>query len=196
MDWELITSRQRKALVITNSKIITVDAHDRIAEALICQDGRFTFVGSNADALKLKPSGAQVIDAKGATMIPGLNDSHTYIVRGGMMYAMELRWDAVSSLEQALLTPKGQWIRVVGGYSWEQFKERRLPTLEEINHACPDHPVLFKYLYAKTLLNQRAVETIEYNHPDAPKYPGGYIARDRNGKATGLIMADPSGLVL
>ena len=172
---------QEKALVITNAKVLTVDAKDPIAEAFICENGKFTFVGTTNEALARKPNGALVIDAEGATIIPGLNDSHTHIVRGGMMYAMELRWDAVRSLEeglerlrvQAARTPKGQWIRVVGGYSWEQFKERRLPTLDEINSVCPDHPVLVKYLYARTMLNQRAVEAIGYNSPDAPVYPGG-----------------------
>lgn len=196
--------KQVKPLVVINAKVLTVDAQDRIAEAFICENGTFTFVGSIADVLARKPAGTRVIDAAGATIIPGLNDSHTHIVRGGMMYAMELRWDAVRSLEeglerlraQAARTPKGQWIRVVGGYSWEQFRERRLPTLDEINRACPDHPVLVKYLYARTMLNQRAVEEIGYNGPDAPRYPGGYIARDRNGKATGLLVADPSGLIL
>ncbi len=196
--------QQNKALVITNARVLTIDVQDRIAEAFICQNGKFTFVGSTAEALTRKPDDALIIDAAGATIIPGLNDSHTHIVRGGMMYAMELRWDAVRSVEEGLerlreqagRTPKGQWVRVVGGYSWEQFKERRLPTLDEINRTCPKHPVLIKYLYAHTMLNQKAVEKIGYNSPDAPTYPGGYIARDRNGKATGLLMADPSGLIL
>ena len=198
------TYAQGRALVVTNAKVLTIDARNRIAEAFICENGVFTFIGSTAEVLARKPAHATVIDARGATVIPGLNDSHTHIVRGGMMYAMELRWDNVHSVEeglellrlQAARTPKGQWIRVVGGYSWEQFKERRMPTLDEINKAVPDHPVLVKYLYAYSMLNKMAVEEIGYNGPDAPTYPGGYIARDRSGKATGLLMADPSGLIL
>lgn len=196
--------QQGRPLVVTNAKVLTIDAVNRVAEAFICENGKFSYVGSTAEVMSRRLAGSLVIDAQGATIIPGLNDSHTHIVRGGMMYAMELRWDHVYSLEeglerlrtQAARTPKGQWIRVVGGYSWEQFKERRLPTLEEINSVSPEHPVLVKYLYAHAMLNERALEEIGYNGPDAPAYPGGYIARDRRGKATGLLIADPSGLIL
>ncbi|MGB0370295.1 MAG: amidohydrolase [Opitutales bacterium] len=191
-------------LVVTNAKVLTIDAKNTIAHAFIIQSGKFTFVGSTADALSRQSAGATVIDAKGATIIPGLNDSHTHVVRGGMMYALELRWDNVTSVEeglqmirdQAARTPTDQWIRVVGGWTYEQFKEKRMPTLEEINAAAPNHAVLVKYLYAHAWLNKKAVEEIGYNGPDAPVYPGGYIARDRHGKATGMLMADPSGLIL
>ncbi|MEM8952683.1 MAG: amidohydrolase family protein [Verrucomicrobiota bacterium] len=197
-------SRPQRPLAVVNAKVLTVDGANRQAEAFIVEDGVFGFVGSTKEVRETMPAGAQVIDAKGATVIPGLNDSHTHIVRGGMMYAMELRWDSVRSVEEGLellrsqaeRTPKGQWIRVVGGYSYEQFKEGRRPTIEEINKAVPNHPVLVKYLYAQTILNKMAVEEIGYNDADAPVYPGGYIARDRHGKASGLLMADPSGLIL
>ncbi len=193
----------RGTRVYTNGKVLTVNDLQPRAEAFIVKDGLFSFVGSTQDALA-RAGGAKVIDLGGATAIPGLNDSHTHVVRAGMMYALELRWDNLDSLseamdrlrEQAKRTPPGQWIRVVGGYSYEQFKEKRLPTLEEINQVAPDHPVLVKYLYAKAMLNRKAVEVIGYDGPDAPVYPGGYIARDRHGNASGLLMADPSGLIL
>ena len=80
-------------------------AHGRceepIAEAII-ENGRFSHVGTTERALELKPAGAKIIDAKGSTVIPGLNDSHTHVVRGGMMYALELRWDNVTSIEEGL----------------------------------------------------------------------------------------------
>ena len=193
-----------RPIAVINGQVLTVDGQNRVAEAFLCGDGTFSFVGSTREVLDRMPDGALVLDAGGKSVIPGLNDSHTHIVRGGMMYALELRWDNVHSIEdglerlraQAARTPKGQWIRVVGGYSWEQFKERRLPTIDEINRAVPDHPVLVKYLYAHAMLNAKGVEEVGYNGPDAPTYPGGYIARDRHGKATGMIMADPSGLIL
>ncbi len=195
---------EHRPLVVVNAKVLTVDAKDRIAEAFICTGGRFSFVGTTKEALNQKPEEALVVDANGSTIIPGLNDSHTHIVRGGMMYTLELRWENVHSVEdglerlrkQAERTPKGQWIRVVGGYSWEQFRERRLPTIDEINRAVPNNPVLVKYLYAHAMINKMAVEAIGYNGPEAPTYPGGYIARDRHGKATGMLIADPSGLIL
>src|SRR5260221_642010 len=82
-----------------------------------------------------------VIDLGGRTVIPGLNDSHMHPIRGGLNYNMELRWDGVPSLadalrmlkEQAQRTPPPQWLRVVGGWTEFQFAERRMPSLDEIN---------------------------------------------------------------
>ena len=87
----------------------------------------------------------EVIDLGGRTVIPGLNDSHMHPIRGGLNYNMELRWDGVPSLadalrmlkEQAARTPPPQWVRVVGGWTEFQFAERRMPTLEEINGRRP-----------------------------------------------------------
>ena len=94
--------------------------------------------------------GTQVIDGKGHTLIPGLNDSHTHLIRAGLNYNMELRWDGVRSVdralemlrEQAARTPEGEWVRVIGGWGEFQFEERRLPTLEEINAAVKDLAVM------------------------------------------------------
>ena len=97
----------------------------------------------------------RVIDLHGRRVIPGLNDSHTHLLRGGLNFMMELRWDGLTSLAEALRrlkaqaerTPPPQWVRVVGGWSRDQFVERRLPTLDEINKAAGDSPafVLFQY---------------------------------------------------
>ena len=83
--------------------------------------------------------GTRVIDARGLAVIPGLNDSHAHVVREGRVYNTELRWDGVDSLErglamireQAKRTPKDQWVQVIGGWSPYQFKERRLPTVQD-----------------------------------------------------------------
>ena len=93
------------------------------------------------EVIGLRGDRTRVIDAGGRRVIPGLNDSHIHAVRGGRFYNLELRWDGVQSLEhglrmvrdQAKRTPKGQWVRVIGGWSPYQFKERRMPTVAELN---------------------------------------------------------------
>ena len=83
---------------------------------------------------------------------------------------MELRWDGVPSLadalsmlrEQAARTPAPQWVRVVGGWSEFQFAERRMPTLGEINAASPDVPVFVLHLYDRALLNRAALRAVGY----------------------------------
>ena len=106
---------------------------------------------------------SEMIDLGGRTVIPGLNDSHMHPIRGGLNYNMELRWDGVPSLadalrmlkEQAARTPPPQWVRVVGGWTEFQFAERRMPTLDEINAAAPDTPVFVLHLYDRALLERR-----------------------------------------
>jgi len=107
-------------------------------------------------------------DALGRRVIPGLNDSHLHVIRGGNSYLLELRWDGVPSLalalamlrEQAGRTPKGQWVRVVGGWTADQFAEKRLPTLKELNAVAPDTPVFVLHLYHSALLNKAALPAV------------------------------------
>ena len=191
-------------ILLLNGNIATVDQADTMVEALAIQGNSILATGNSRDMQSLAGPTTKVVDLQGKTVIPGLNDSHIHFVREGMHYLMEVRWDGVESVEEALellrqqaaRTPKDQWIRVIGGYSWEQFKEKRMPTLEEINAVAPDHPVFVMYLYAYALLNKAAVNYLGLNEPDAPKYPGGIITRDGHGRATGLLVAAPSGLIL
>ena len=145
----------------------------------------------------------KIIDLKGRTVIPGLNDSHIHVIRGGLNYNMELRWDGVPSLaialrmlkEQALRTPAPQWVRVVGGWTEFQFAERRMPTLEEINAASPDTPVFVLHLYDRALVNRAGLHAMGYTK-ETPDPPGGLIERDRHGNPTGLLIAKPNALIL
>jgi predicted amidohydrolase YtcJ len=144
-----------------------------------------------------------VIDAGGRRLIPGLNDSHTHLIRGGLNYNMELRWEGVPSLadalrmlkEQAERTPAPQWVRVVGGWSEFQFAERRMPTLGEINTAAPDTPVFILHLYARALLNRAALNALGITR-ETPNPPGGVIEKDARGNPTGMLIAKPSALIL
>jgi predicted amidohydrolase YtcJ len=71
-----------------------------------------------------------------------------------------------------------------------------MPSLEEINAVAPEHPVFILYLYAYALINKAAIDYLGLNEPGAPAYPGGVITRDGVGRATGLLVAAPSGLLL
>ncbi len=191
-------------LVVRNAKVTTVDPKVPSAEAFAIKDGLFYRVGSNSSVADLIGGKTKVVDAKGHRVIPGLHDSHTHGIREGLHYAMELRWDWVDSVEEALAmlaeevkhTPKGQWIRIVGGFSWEQFREKRMPTLEEINKITPGHPVYVFYLYAYGMLNKKAIETLNYDKEPIDLYHKGRIEKDKRGRATGIITAAPSGLIM
>ncbi|MYN06344.1 amidohydrolase [Pseudoduganella aquatica] len=189
-------------LIITNGKVATMVKEGSFAQAVAMKDGKIEAVGSNAQILKLKQANTQVIDAGGRTVIPGLNDSHLHVIREGLNYNAELRWDGVTSLkkamemlkEQAARTPEGAWIKVVGGWNEFQFEEKRLPTLEEINAAVPDKPVFLLYLYGLGFLNQKGIQTLGYNKDT--KFKDGVVELDADGKPTGKLIAKPNALIL
>ena len=190
-------------LILINGRIATVDRSRPFAEAVAIQNGRFISVGSNEEIMRLRASNTETIDLGGRTVIPGLNDSHMHPIRGGLNYNMELRWDGVPSLadamrmlkEQAQRTPPPQWVRVIGGWTEFQFAERRMPTLEEINQAAPDTPVFVLHLYDRAFLNRAALRAVGYTK-DTPEPIGGEIQRDKQGNPTGLLIAKPNAMIL
>lgn len=192
-----------KDLILTNAKVTTLDRGNPAAQAVAIRDGRFLAVGSEAEVRAAAAPDATVIDAKGRRMIPGLIDSHMHIIRGGLNYNMELRWDGVPSLADAMAmlkiqvanTPPPQWVRVVGGFTEHQFAEKRLPTIEELNAVAPDTPVFILHLYDRALLNAAALRVVGYTK-DTPNPPGGEIVRDSAGNPTGLLLARPNATIL
>lgn len=190
-------------LIVHGARIATMDPARPAATAVAVRDGRFVAVGDVGDLMRLRGPLTRVIDAGGRTVIPGLNDSHIHVVRGGLNYNLELRWDGVPSLadalrmlkEQAARTPAPQWVRVVGGWSEFQFAERRMPTLAEINAAAPDTPVFVLHLYDRALLNRAALRAVGYGK-DTPDPAGGEIQRDAKGEPTGLLIARPNAGIL
>lgn len=189
-------------LILFNGKIATGEKENEFVEAVAIRDGRFLKVGSRAEVEALKGDSTRMVDLNGRTVIPGLNDSHTHLIRAGLNYNLELRWDGVRSLktalemlkEQAARTPDGQWVRVVGGWGEYQFEEQRLPTLAEINAAVPDKPVYILYLYSLGYLNKKGLETLGYDA--ATKFPGGEVELGKDGQPTGFLVAKPSALLL
>lgn len=190
-------------LIIHNAAITTQNPGQPQAQAVAIQDGLIFRVGDNSDILKLRTSGSKVIDAGGRRLIPGLNDSHLHAVRGGRFYNLELRWEGVPSLkeglemirEQAKHTPKGQWIRVIGGWSPYQFKEKRLPTVAELNEAAPHTPVFVLFLYSRGFLNQAGLKALDITaKTQAP--PGSRYELGPDGAPTGVLIADPSPVIL
>ncbi len=152
--------------ILTNGRILTQDPFKPQVQALAMRDGLVVASGSNDEMESLRGTTTTVYDAGGRTVIPGLNDSHMHPTRGGRFYATELRWDGLRSLEQGLnmiaaaakKTPKGQWVRVIGGWSPYQFAERRMPTPAELTRAAPDTPVYVLFLYSQGFLNAAAVK--------------------------------------
>ena len=189
-------------VILHNAKIAT-NGVPSFVEAIAISDGKVTAIGGNEEILRLRGPATRVIDGRGRTVIPGLNDSHMHPIRGGLNYNLELRWDGVPSLadalrmlkEQAARTPAPQWVRVIGGWTEFQFAEGRMPTLDEINAVAPDTPVFVMHLYDRALLNGAALRALGYDK-NAPDFPAGEVQRDRHGNPTGLLIAKPNANIL
>ncbi len=189
-------------LILVNAKVTTLDRENPEAQAVAIRDGTFLVVGSEQEVRAAAPQ-ATVIDAGGRRVIPGLIDSHMHIIRGGLNYNLELRWDGVPSLADAMAmlkrqvdnTPAPQWVRVVGGFTEHQFAEKRLPTIAELNAVAPDTPVFILHLYDRALLNAAALRVVGYGKA-TPNPPGGEIVRDAAGNPTGLLLAQPNATIL
>jgi hypothetical protein len=188
--------------ILHNAKIAT-NGVPSFVEAIAITAGKISARGTNEEILRLRGPETKVIDGNRRTVIPGLNDSHMHPIRGGLNYNMELRWDGVPSLadalrmlkEQAARTPAPQWVRVVGGWTEFQFAERRMPTLDEINAVSPDTPVFVLHLYDRALLNGAALRAVGYTK-DTPDPPAGEIQRDKRGNPTGILIAKPNAYIL
>jgi len=172
-------------MVLHNAKITTLDSNNPSVTAVAIKDGRILKVGNNTEILKLKNESTQVLDLQGRRIIPGLNDSHSHYIRGGLAFNAILRWDGIPThteglemiRQQALRTPKDQWVRVIDGWAPHQFKENRLPTPEELTQAAPETPVYVQYFYSRAVVNKAGLKAIGFDenhslHQD-PAWNGG-----------------------
>src|SRR5438477_5193284 len=157
-------------LILRNGRFTTLDRSNPTAGAVAIENGRFTAVGRDEEVMPLSGASTRVIDLKGRRVLPGLIDNHLHIIRGGLNFNMELRWDGVRSLADALsmlkrqvaVTPPPQWVRVVGGFTEHQFAEKRLPTIEELNGIAPETPAFLPHLYDRAILNGPPLRAVGY----------------------------------
>jgi predicted amidohydrolase YtcJ len=190
-------------LIVRNARVYTGDPACPAASAVAIRDGLIVAVGEDADMAGQLGIATRVIDAVGRRVIPGLNDSHQHVIRTGLHFLLELRWDGIDSLglalamlrQQAARTPPGQWVRIVGGWSKEQFREQRIPTITELNEAAPGTPVILTHLYQSALLNRAAVAALGFSRETAD-LPGGQFVRNHAGHPTGLLIAAPSAAII
>lgn len=190
-------------LILHHGRFTTLNRAQPTASAVAIAGGRFTQIGTDREILPLAGPGTRAIDLQNRSVLPGLIDNHLHIIRGGLNFNMELRWDGVRSLADAMamlrrqvaVTPAPQWVRVVGGFTEHQFAEKRLPTIAELNAVAPDTPVFILHLYDRALLNAAALRAVGYTR-ETPAPPGGEIVRDSAGNPTGLLLAKPNAAIL
>ena len=173
------------------------------ASAVAIKDGMFTAVGRDQDVMPLAGPSTEVIDLKGRRVLPGLIDNHLHIIRGGLNFNMELRWDGVRSLADAMamlkrqvaITPPPQWVRVVGGFTEHQFAEKRLPTSTSSTRSRPTRrfscciSMIARFSTARRCARSATPRT-------RPSRPAARSCATRNGNPTGLLLAKPNAAIL
>src|ERR1700760_58607 len=148
-------SAQTADTVLFNGKVATVDRDFSVREAIAVANGRVLATGTSAEMKKLAGGHARLIDLGGRTVIPGLTDGHIHGVRAALTFGTEVNWIGVPTLSAALekihqaaqAQAPGSWIVVAGGWTEEQFAEKRRPTAAEVAAIAPDHPVYIQHLY-------------------------------------------------
>ena len=194
----------RADLLLLNGRVLTVDATDRVAQAVAIAGNRIVAVGSNADAERAAGPGVRRVDLAGRTVTPGLLDAHAHFSGGGAdrLFVIDLSYPNVKNMadvaaairEKAAMLPKGTWIT---GRGWDEGKlaEKRLITARDIDAASPDHPVYLTqttghYGVANSLAMRLAGVSKDTREP-----PAGTIDRNPDGSPTGVLKEGAQGLV-
>lgn len=134
-------------LLLYNGKILTMDRNATVATSVGINNGLIEFVGDNKSK---KQACLKQINLHGKTVIPGLIDSHIHFLRDANLPGHDVRLVetafSFSDLKSVLIaaaakTPKGEFLTVIGGFNRQQFKEKRMPTAQELDEVTPYHPV-------------------------------------------------------
>src|SRR5580692_6510000 len=183
--------------VLFNGKILTVDKEFSVREALAIAHGRVLATGTSSAMKQLADDKVRLIDLGGRTVIPGLTDGHIHGIRAALTFGTEVNWIGVPTLKAALeklrqagkAQAPGSWIVVAGGWTEEQFAEKRRPTAIEVAEAVPDNPVYIQHLYDWLLLTPKAMEALNIRE-DADVTPGGKLERDGDHRPTGVVIGN------
>ena len=183
--------------ILFNGKIITLDAQSTTQEALAVRDGKILAVGSNDDIYTLRGPNTRVVDLAGRTVIPGLIDSHIHAIRAALFYATEVNWIGAKSIPEAMERIRaaakayqpGTWLIVAGGWTPQQFAEKRRPSEAELMAAAPDNPIYVQLFYANALLTPAGLKALNING-EADLGPKAKFEKDEAGEPTGWISGD------
>jgi len=173
-------------LVIVGGQVITLDAQDRIAEAIAVREGRIVAVGTNADVEKLAGPQTKVVRLQGQSVCPGFIETHCHAV-GVAKASVTGEYAELGSIgeiqewirRRAAQVPAGTWIEVPRN-EITRLKERRHPTPTEFDAACTTHPVLYTSV-TKHVLNSLGWKTIGAAEPKAT-IPDADIVRNEVGR--------------
>ena len=185
-------AQQNVDTVVTNGKILTVDAGFRIVSAVAINGGRIVALGTNGEIARYAGPNTRVIDVAGATVIPGLIDNHFHFTRGADTWHQQARFEGVDSRREALRVlaarvasrSPGDWIMVQGGWTPRQFADAQGGltgfTLQELDGVAPKNPLFVQEGYSVVYANSLALKAVGLNPADGARR-----------SATGLVSFQP-----
>src|SRR5690242_2013756 len=180
--------------IFTNGSFYTVDETRPRAQAIAVKEGRIVYVGSSAGARTFKGEKTREIDLRGATVVPGLTDSH-YHLSGVGQREMTLNLEGCGSLEEFLSRVKervdhakpGEWVT---GRGWIEtfWKPQTFPTCKDLDRISPNNPVFLTRADGHgAVANSAALKIARITNETKSPF-GGEIMRDpKTGEATGML---------
>ena len=188
-------------LILKDANIYTVDDHNPKVEAVAVKGDRIIFIGSDADVQKYTGPTTRVLDLKGATVLPGLTDSHYHFLGVG---ARELSFnlEGTKSLDDLLAKVKervaaaktGEWI-VGRGWIETFWKPPVFPTRSDLDQVSPNNPVILGRADGHGAVVNSAALKLAGIDRNTPNPFGGEISKDKNGEPNGMLLDHAQALV-
>lgn len=181
----------KKKTLFYNGQIITVNKNNDIEEAMLIENDRISCVGKTVEALRMADKYTEWVDLQGRAVVPGFIDCHIHMAVAGanlpnqVDVSKKAGVDCASKLLETLQNAnvsKDEWI-IGSNYSHESLTEKRHITLEELDKAFPDNPVLVIHTSGHmSVANTRAINDskLDLDRED--------VVKDRNGRTTGLLI--------
>jgi predicted amidohydrolase YtcJ len=198
------SQQPRADIILVNGRVLTVDANDRVAEAIAITGDRIVAVGSTADVERTAGPGTRRIDLRGRTVTPGLLDAHAHFSGGGAdrLFVVDLSYPNVKSIAdvsaairgKVASSPKGAWIQ---GRGWDEGKlaERRLISAKDLDAVSPDNPVFLVQTTGHYGVANSAALRLAGVSRDTRDAAGGTIDRTAEGAPTGVLKEGAMSLV-
>lgn len=188
---EIGMAQNKKAFV--NGKIYTVNDKQPLAEAVVIENNKIIFVGSNLDAEKYIDASTEKIDLNGKLMLPGFIDNHVHFLSGGFyLNGIDLRpAKSTSEFKQILKAyasaHQGKWI-TGGNWDHEAWEVNDLPTKEMVDEFTTNTPILIDRFDGHMALANSYTLKLAGITKDTESPEGGLIVKDKiTGEPTGIL---------
>jgi len=195
-------ANQKQAdLVIIGGKVATIDEEFSITEAVVAQNNKIIFVGTNEDAKAYIGNKTEVIELNGELVLPGLIDSHGHLTGYGKslehidLVGTKSYLDIVDLVKDKVKTIKpGEWIR---GRGWDQndWEMKEFPHHKFLSEVTPDNPVILSRIDGHAILVNRMAMEVAGLDKLTPDPDGGKIIRDINGYPSGIFIDNAEKLI-